>query len=151
MDDYANINSCFWREVEGIAVNYMQLEGLDLKITLAEVRFRERVDFVSYKMDDFLSNLPQTLKSLSLSIHGVELQGGNRISLGNLRHLRSLKFLRCTHLATKFFKCLAAWFTDENIQLDVLEILECRKPKGMGHIREEAVAKIFRNAGVLQT
>lgn len=144
LDGTSIASESLWTVVTG----FKHLEILNLKVT-CEVYEVEEDD--SWYLDDLLAFLPNSMKSLSLTIRDIRLRVDCDVPFSAFRFkgLRSVRFEECNRLDVNFFKELATRFKDEKILLDVLDIRKCRDINSE-ECTEEAVKVLFRNAGVLQ-
>lgn len=101
-------------------------------------------------MDDLLANLPDGIKSLSITSGSMKLRANRHVPFGTFKNLRSVEFSSCYRLDINFFAELAALFKEEKILLDVLDIRKCQDINSE-ECTEEVVKVLFRDAGVLQT
>lgn len=145
----ADVVDSFGFTVKAIKRNYTHLERLDLKVVCME--FDNTAYYDSFCVDELLMILPESVKSFSVTAFRVKLRVNCYIPIGTLKDLRSVRFDDCNCLDFEFLEDLATRFEDEKIRLDILDIHHCREVDNDGYIQEEAVKKLFRNAGVLQT
>lgn len=152
LDGTSIASESLWTVVTG----FKHLEILNLKVT-CEVYEVEEYDGDppeeddSWYLDDLLAFLPDSMKSLSLTIRDIRLRVDCDVPFSAFRFkgLRSVRFEECNRLDVNFFKELATRFKGEKILLDVLDIRECRDINSE-ECTEEAVKVLFRDAGVLQ-
>lgn len=147
--DAFEIRSCCKTILEEIMGNLQHLEGLNLKVDCGEPDDED--DAISFCLDEVFANLPDSIKSLSFTACDMGLCPPCYAPFDTLKKLRSIKFEDCNCLDDSFFEKMADRFKEEEILLNVLQIWDCQEKNADELIDAEAVTKLFRDTGVLQT
>lgn len=147
--DAFEIRSCCTTILEEIMGNLQHLEGLNLKVDCGELDDED--DAISFCLDEVFANLPDSIKSLSFTACDMGLCPPCDAPFDTLKKLRSVKFEDCNCLDDSFFEKMADRFKEEEILLNVLQIWDCQEKNADELIDAEAVTKLFRDTGVLQT
>lgn len=132
-----------------VVTGFKHLEILNLKVTCMVYDEVKEDDFSdeddgdlsdeddSWYLDELLAFLPDSMKSLSLTLRDIRLRANCDVPFGafKFKSLRSVRLEECNRLDVNFFKESAVRFKDEEILLEVLEIQKCVKDKGRLHTR----------------